>query len=434
MLDTLIPAPRKIEESAVNLGAVPGAVWDHLRHGDLVDSPLVRALFMLRTFPARLRATAGAAEPLRVRVDDFRSTPEQPGFQLLGEDPPHEFAVGAIGKVFQLDIPFVHVDGPEAYTKFDEPGWVKVAWAVRVEPLGATASRVVLQVRVDATDDTSWTKFEHYWRLIGPGSHFVRHALLTGLSRRFGDVDEHEEALRDLAARAEARPARDTLRDVAAGVGGAAIMAATWLTAFMRPARSHWGQSDAEAKRARPGDELVVEARWSWTHAIEVDAPAEQVWPWVAQVGADRAGFYSYQWLENVVGCNLRNADAIHPEWAHRAGDALVLHPKMPPLRVVSVVPGQSLVAFAAPDETARAEGRPWFAASWAFLVEPLSEARCRVVSRFRSACSDDAATRLTQGPLLLEPVGFAMDRRMLLGIRERVRGAEGRRQHLSSV
>jgi hypothetical protein len=53
--------------------------------------------------------------------------------------------------------------------------------------------------------------------------------------------------------------------------------------------------------------------------------------------------------------------------------------------------------------------------------VEPLGAGRCRVVSRFRTACSDDLATRLMQGPALLEPVGFAMDRRMLLGIRERV-------------
>jgi hypothetical protein len=118
----------------------------------------------------------------------------------------------------------------------------------------------------------------------------------------------------------------------------------------------------------------------------------------------------------------------IHPEWAHKAGDGLILHPKMPPLRVVSVTRGRSIVAFAAPDEAARAEGRPWASATWAFLVEPLGPARCRVVSRFRSACSDDLATRLVQGPALLEPVGFAMDRRMLLGIRERVlrRGLKG--------
>jgi hypothetical protein len=594
MLDQLIPAPRKVEESAIDLAAPPSAVWSYVRHGDLASSPFSRALFALRTLPSRLGGHAAGREPLRLCIDDFQSTPEHPGFQLLGESPPHELVVGAIGKVFQLDIPFVHVAGAEAYAAFAEPGWVKVAWALRVLPLGDADSRVIVEVRVDATDAATWTEFEHYWRLIGPGSHFVRHALLAGLRRHFGDPDAHEEALalagdpllpdpggqlthsitiraepeeiwpwllqmgakragfyaidaldndgmtsarelhpellelrvgdvipasraaedgfevlalvpqralvlgglfdvdahkqlpftqarpvrywhvtwafvlerrgdkctrlhvraraafpaderlhlawirpvhtlmqtaqlRHLAARAEGRLARDTLRDVAEGVGGAAIIAVAWLSPFMRTARKHWGLSAAEAERERPGDNLVPKPRWWWTHAVEVDLPAERVWPWVAQVGADRGGFYSYQWLENLAGCNVRNAEAIHAAWTHQVGDALVLHPKMPPLRVVSVESGKSLVAFGAPDEAARAAGRPWAAASWAFLLEPLAEQRCRVVSRFRSDCSDDAATRLTQGPALLEPVGFAMDRRMLLGIRERATAAAHR-------
>jgi len=121
-----------------------------------------------------------------------------------------------------------------------------------------------------------------------------------------------------------------------------------------------------------------------------------------------------------------RDAEALHPEWVHQAGDELVLHPKMPPLRVITATPGRSLVAFAAADETARAEGRPWAAARWAFLVEPLGPERCRVLSRFRSACSENLVTRLAQGPALLEPIGFAMDRRMLLGIRERALAGPG--------
>ena len=109
---------------------------------------------------------------------------------------------------------------------------------------------------------------------------------------------------------------------------------------------------------------------------MDIDASPEQVWPWVAQIGADRGGFYSYQWLENLAGCNVHNAEVIHPEWAHAAGDELVLHPKMPPLHVVSVTPGQSLVAFAAPDETARADasrgrGGSGKVASWRCCCRP---------------------------------------------------------------
>lgn len=212
-----------------------------------------------------------------------------------------------------------------------------------------------------------------------------------------------------------------TPAQLAAGLGGAAIMTFGWLTPFLRPLRSHWGLTRAEAERTRVGDELVPMPLWSWTHAVDVPgaAPAD-VWPWVAQLGADRAGFYSYEWLENLVGCRIHNADTLHPEWAHRVGTALRMHPDMPPLEIVAARAPDHLVAFGAPDATAQAAGRPWVAASWAFVLEPLGTG-CRLVSRFRTACSDHVGTRLAQGPALLEPIGFAMDRRMLLGIRDRV-------------
>lgn len=98
---------------------------------------------------------------------------------------------------------------------------------------------------------------------------------------------------------------------------------------------------------------------WGWTHTIQVDAPAEGVWPWVAQIGADRGGFYSYQWLENLIGCQVRNAGTIHPEWAAREGAELSLHPKAPALRIVSVEPGRALVAYMAPVRGMSADGRP---------------------------------------------------------------------------
>jgi hypothetical protein len=226
--------------------------------------------------------------------------------------------------------------------------------------------------------------------------------------------------LRHLAARAEGREPRDDWRDVARGIGGAALMLLHLVGRFGRHARSIWGLTDAEAARPHPGDERVPEPRWSWTHAVEIAAPAFEVWPWVAQIGADRAGFYSYQWLENLAGCALRNAEVVHPEWHVHAGGTLLVHPRMPPLGVVEVEPGHHFVAFAPADEAARADGRPWVSCSWLFLVEPIDERRCRFVSRYRVASSGDLATRLGYGPALLEPIGFVMDRGMLLGVKQR--------------
>ncbi|HEX4778760.1 MAG TPA: hypothetical protein VFW74_18440 [Acidimicrobiia bacterium] len=210
------------------------------------------------------------------------------------------------------------------------------------------------------------------------------------------------------------------LLDGATAAGGAAIMAGALLTPFLRGARSRWGADDATASARFPGDELVPEPRWGWVHAVGIDAPAAAVWPWVAQIGADRGGFYSYDALENLVGCRVRSAHEIRPEWAVREGDGLRLHPRVPPLPVVSVTPGTSFLVFAPADADAATHGRPWVAVTWLFLVVPLGARRSRFVSRYRCATSDDLATRLQFGPALVEPISFAMDRRMLLGVKRR--------------
>ena len=215
-------------------------------------------------------------------------------------------------------------------------------------------------------------------------------------------------------------------REIAQALAGACVIAGALVTPFRRDARLRWGLEPAAAARPLPGDALIPAPSWSWTHGIRVGAPAAEVWPWVAQIGADRAGFYSYSDLENLVGCGVRNADRVHPEWQERAGTSLVLHPKGPPLPIVEERPGSHMVAFGAPDDEARAAGRAWTAASWLLMVEPLGAGRCTVISRFRSAHSDDRRTRLAFGPALLEPIGFAMDRRMLIGIRARAQAAGG--------
>jgi hypothetical protein len=147
---------------------------------------------------------------------------------------------------------------------------------------------------------------------------------------------------------------------------------------------------------ARPGQATATEP----VHAIEVDAPPEAVWPWLAQIGQDRGGFYSYEWLENLAGCRMRNADRIHPEWQHReVGEKVMLHP-LNGLPVSRFEPGREIAL----------EG-------WgSFAVEPLN-GRSMVVCRGDAHRSLPYAVYYT---LFVELPHFLMERRMLLGMKER--------------
>jgi hypothetical protein len=98
---------------------------------------------------------------------------------------------------------------------------------------------------------------------------------------------------------------------------------------------------------------------------VTIDAPVEKVWPWLAQLGQDRAGFYSYEWLENLAGCEMKNADRMRPEWQHRElGETVHLHPAGG-LKVTVFEPGRALGL----------EG-------WGtFALEPLGSDRTRLIA-----------------------------------------------------
>ena len=228
----------------------------------------------------------------------------------------------------------------------------------------------------------------------------------------------------------------DTPRDIAQGIGGAFGMLFDLLTPFLRPYRAHWGLSAEEAAASFVGDSYVVRPNWLWTHAVHVNAEPKQVWPWVAQIGQGKAGFYAYQWLENLAGCRIRNADTIHPEWAvSEVGQEFRIHPTAPPLVVAELVPWRHFVVTNASPGLGLTAGDPGRAedgpkVSWLFLVQPLGDSQSRVVSRYRIAHGRDLRTRLAYGPSLLEPIGFAMDRQMLLGIKERAERARAPHRH----
>jgi hypothetical protein len=182
-LERLLPTPRRREVDHVDLAAAPGHVWRVVRHTDLARGPLIRALIGLPGLPGRSEDRDGNT---RLCIDDFRSTPERPGFLLLADEPPQRFTVGAIARVHAFQLSFTHIANAAAFEDFRDPGFVKVAWSVDVLPYGAGHSRLQFELRIDATDATTWRGAHWYFALIGPGMHFVRRSVLSLLAVEFG--------------------------------------------------------------------------------------------------------------------------------------------------------------------------------------------------------------------------------------------------------
>lgn len=193
------------------------------------------------------------------------------------------------------------------------------------------------------------------------------------------------------------------------------------LAPWRRRWRLRWGARPGEPDSAWPGEDLIPDPDWGFTHAVTIAAPADAVWPWLAQIGQGRGGFYSYELLENLVGCRITNADTVLPEHqVLRIGDPIRLHPDSPAMHVAHVTPGRSLVLRGSPgaDVAAATDN------VWAFHLVAEGTDRCRLIERGMTAHGGSLTDRLFFSTLLVEPVGFVMSREMLRGIRERAERA----------
>jgi hypothetical protein len=190
---------------------------------------------------------------------------------------------------------------------------------------------------------------------------------------------------------------------------------------FVRPWYLDWGATEGEIQRVLPGDEIIPNAVGQNTHAITIGAGIEQVWPWVAQLGQDRGGFYSYDLLENIVGCEMPTSDYLHPakqSWA--VGDKLWMYPPdkaggMGFATLRTYIPGRGL-GF-----SARSMGTPVGAkedGSWSFALEPVNASSTRLLVRGRGAAGR-SLLGVAFDRAIFEPVHFAMERRMMIGIKD---------------
>jgi hypothetical protein len=191
-------------------------------------------------------------------------------------------------------------------------------------------------------------------------------------------------------------------------------LAAAAYIRLARPRQLRWGATDPESDRRLPGDALIANPDLIATRAITVSTSADQVWPWIAQLGQGQGGFYSYDVLENLVGCHIHSADRIVAEWQDvGVGGQVKLHPEVG-LDIAVVEPGRALVLRGGVPMGA---APPPYDFTWAFVLQEQPEGTTRLLVRERYAYTQRWA------PLLVEPVAvvaFVMTQRMLRGIRER--------------
>lgn len=203
---------------------------------------------------------------------------------------------------------------------------------------------------------------------------------------------------------------RPTARELTATAAVGFVLSLPVLRTWAR----HLGATEAELDARLPGDDLGPAADLVATRAISIAAAPEEVWPWVAQIGQGRGGFYSYDRLENLFGQNIHSASRVEPQWQHlEPGDQVHLAAQAP-LQVAVVEPGHALVLRGA---VGVGQTPPPYDFTWAFVVRRGRGGGTRLVIRERYSYRRPAAA------LLVEPVSmvsFVMTEKMLRGIRDR--------------
>jgi hypothetical protein len=180
----------------------------------------------------------------------------------------------------------------------------------------------------------------------------------------------------------------------------------------VRPWMLRWGSTAEERRRPLAGDDFSADAGYVTTRAVTIKAPAEAVWPWLIQMGQDRAGFYTHNWVERLLRSGIPDVSEIHPEWQHvEVGDLMRTNRDIggKPMGwpVVAVDPGRSLVV----------SSKTMPVGTYAFVLDALDDSTTRLIVR------DRARWKWLEWPfaaLVYEPLHAYMETGLISGVRQR--------------
>ena len=191
-------------------------------------------------------------------------------------------------------------------------------------------------------------------------------------------------------------------------IAAAVVLITVGFFVWYRPWQLRWGATPEELARTMPGDEIVHRPIFNATRGVTVNARPEDIWPWIVQIGFWRAGWYTYDLLDNA---GRRSADHLVPEFQHtEVGDLVPLGPgKNSGLRVKEFVPNRSMVWWSKKDDRT----------TWVWRLDPMPNGKTRLLTRVR-------APIFLAEPLsilwlvMFELADFPMMRKCLLGIKRR--------------
>jgi len=189
---------------------------------------------------------------------------------------------------------------------------------------------------------------------------------------------------------------------------GAALVVVVLFSNVYRPWARTWGATEEEVLRAMPGDEIVPQPTFEATRAVTINASPEQIWPWIIQIGYGRAGFYSYDRLDND---GIASAEHIIPEYQGLAVSDLIPLSRTVDAKVWLLEPGKFLALVVGPPDTTET----W---TWAWGLYRQDSGQTRLISRLRVRAESVRAN------LMLDAFEIIMMRKHLLGIQRRAEAA----------
>jgi hypothetical protein len=176
LLDRFIPAYEIVERHQIRVAAPAAVTLDVARNMDLQASPVVRTIIRAR------EVILGATPADRERPRGLLAETQALGWGVLAEVPGREVVVGAVTKPWEANVTFRALP-PDQFAAFNEPGYVKIVWTIRADPINVTESVFRTETRAIATDPVARSTFRRYWSFLSPGIIVIRWAVLGPVKR-----------------------------------------------------------------------------------------------------------------------------------------------------------------------------------------------------------------------------------------------------------